>query len=83
MLNFDQIANLKLRMFLILFCIGAEIQQSTQQQNNVDSHFDVLKTIKTNSIRIKTLYFLSHEFCQKETDKAINFDDEGIHLTQM
>jgi len=81
MLNFDQKLDFRIKMFLILFCIGAEIQQSFAQQKNIDSLFDVLKTTKTDTIRIKTLYFLSDEFCEKEPDKAIDFADEGITLS--
>ncbi len=73
MLNFNQKFDFRIKILLILICIGAEIQQSTAQQKNIDTLFDVLKTTKTDTIRIKTLYFLSDEFYQKVADMAINF----------
>ncbi len=81
MFNFDQKFDFRIKIFLILFCIGVEIQQSNAQQKNVDSLFAVLKTTKTDTIRIKTLYFLADEFYQKEPDKAISFANEGLTLS--
>lgn len=69
-------------MLLILFCIGAEIQQSTAQQMNIDSLFAVLKTEEADTNRVKILNYLSDEYVDYDPVKAMKYAKEGLELSK-
>lgn len=74
--------NFKILFLIVMFITNHEVQQAFAQQKDVDSLLVVLKTAKADTVRVKTLYFLSDEFYQKEPDKSIDFADEGITLSK-
>lgn len=66
---------------LILFILSIWMQSTYAQFHHIDSLNTILNNTKPDSSRVNVLYYLSEAYYNKEPQKAINFANQGLLLS--
>lgn len=66
----------------LFFCIAANAQNDLKNQKKMDSLFNVVKTTKVDSLKVKALLKLAYAYRLNDFEKGMGFADEALKLAQ-